>query len=150
MREAASEQQRKAQADADHAFHATIIEAAGNRMLEHVWQTMRLSITTCVTHARDAPIAARDRRRAQRSVRGAARARSERAERPFGGTSRSRASGFSPPTPSLALPQGARRARKRPPVSDARPAGTGRASRARFRAPHPTGGISGAPVSGER
>jgi DNA-binding FadR family transcriptional regulator len=24
---------------------------AGNRMLEHVWQTMRLSITTCVTHA---------------------------------------------------------------------------------------------------
>jgi DNA-binding GntR family transcriptional regulator len=51
MREAASSNNAKAQADADHAFHATIIKAAGNRMLEHVWQTMRLSITTCVTHA---------------------------------------------------------------------------------------------------
>lgn len=51
MCEAASNNNAKAQADADHAFHATIIKAAGNRMLEHVWQTMRLSITTCVTHA---------------------------------------------------------------------------------------------------
>jgi DNA-binding FadR family transcriptional regulator len=51
MREAASNNDAKAQADADHAFHAAIIKAAGNRMLEHVWQTMRLSITTCVTHA---------------------------------------------------------------------------------------------------
>ena len=32
-------------------FHHTIITAAGNRMLEHVWQTMRLSVTTCVTHS---------------------------------------------------------------------------------------------------
>lgn len=40
-----------AQAHLDGAFHYAIIRAAGNRMLEHVWQTMRLSITTCVTHA---------------------------------------------------------------------------------------------------
>jgi DNA-binding GntR family transcriptional regulator len=40
-----------AQAHLDGAFHHAIIKAAGNRMLEHVWQTMRLSITTCVTHA---------------------------------------------------------------------------------------------------
>ena len=40
-----------AQASADAGFHHIIIKAAGNRMLEHVWQTMRLSITTCVTHA---------------------------------------------------------------------------------------------------
>ena len=26
-----------------------IVKASGNRMLEHVWQTMRLSITTCLT-----------------------------------------------------------------------------------------------------
>ena len=31
-------------------FHHAIVKASGNRMLEHVWQTMRLSITTCVTH----------------------------------------------------------------------------------------------------
>ena len=41
----------RAQAHLDGAFHHAIIKAAGNRMLEHVWQTMRLSITTCVTHA---------------------------------------------------------------------------------------------------
>src|SRR5262245_47612993 len=51
MREAASCNDPHAQANIDGAFHHAIIKAAGNRMLEHVWQTMRLSITTCVTHA---------------------------------------------------------------------------------------------------
>jgi len=51
MREASARDDTHAQANADGAFHHAIIKAAGNRMLEHVWQTMRLSITTCVTHA---------------------------------------------------------------------------------------------------
>src|SRR4030095_16812807 len=51
MREAAAANDPYAQANADGAFHHAIIKVAGNRMLEHVWQTMRLSITTCVTHA---------------------------------------------------------------------------------------------------
>jgi DNA-binding GntR family transcriptional regulator len=51
MREAAARDDHRAQASADAAFHHTIIAAAGNRMLEHVWQTMRLSVTTCVTHS---------------------------------------------------------------------------------------------------
>jgi DNA-binding GntR family transcriptional regulator len=51
MREASKRDDPHAQANADGAFHHTIIRAAGNRMLDHVWQTMRLSITTCVTHA---------------------------------------------------------------------------------------------------
>jgi DNA-binding GntR family transcriptional regulator len=51
MREAASQNDPHALSNIDGAFHHAIIKAAGNRMLEHVWQTMRLSITTCVTHA---------------------------------------------------------------------------------------------------
>ena len=51
MREAAARNDHRSQADADHAFHAAIVKASGNHMLEHVWQTMRLSITTCVTHS---------------------------------------------------------------------------------------------------
>jgi DNA-binding GntR family transcriptional regulator len=51
MREAARRQDQHAQANIDGDFHYLIIKAAGNRMLEHAWQTMRLSITTCVTHA---------------------------------------------------------------------------------------------------
>ena len=51
MREAAARDDAHAQAGADAAFHHVIIKAAGNRMLEHVWQSMRLSITTCVTYA---------------------------------------------------------------------------------------------------
>jgi DNA-binding GntR family transcriptional regulator len=51
MREAAARDDNRAQADADHAFHAAIVKASGNHMLEHVWQTMRLSITTCVTRS---------------------------------------------------------------------------------------------------
>jgi DNA-binding GntR family transcriptional regulator len=51
MRRAAAHDDAHAQASADAAFHHVIIKAAGNRMLEHVWQSMRLSITTCVTYA---------------------------------------------------------------------------------------------------
>jgi DNA-binding GntR family transcriptional regulator len=49
MREAAARDDHRAEADADHAFHHAIVKASGNRMLEHVWQTMRLSITTFLT-----------------------------------------------------------------------------------------------------
>jgi len=51
MRDAAARDDHWAQVSADGAFHHAIITAAGNRMLEHVWQTMRLSVTTCVTHS---------------------------------------------------------------------------------------------------
>ncbi|HET7216644.1 MAG TPA: GntR family transcriptional regulator [Vicinamibacterales bacterium] len=51
MHEAAASDDQHAQANLDGEFHHLIIKAAGNRMLEHAWQTMRLSITTCVTHA---------------------------------------------------------------------------------------------------
>ena len=51
MRSAAAQDDAHAQASADAGFHHIIIKAAGNRMLEHVWQSMRLSITTCVTYA---------------------------------------------------------------------------------------------------
>jgi DNA-binding GntR family transcriptional regulator len=51
MRQAASRNDGAAHAHADFAFHEAIIKASGNRMLEHVWQTMRLATTTFVTHA---------------------------------------------------------------------------------------------------
>ena len=51
MREAAARDDHRAEADADHNFHHAIVKASGNRMVEHVWQTMRLSITTCLTHS---------------------------------------------------------------------------------------------------
>jgi len=51
MRTAAAQDDARAQATADAGFHHVIIKASGNRMLEHVWQSMRLSITTCLTYA---------------------------------------------------------------------------------------------------
>jgi DNA-binding GntR family transcriptional regulator len=51
MREAAARDDHRGEADADHRFHHAIVKASGNQMLEHVWQTMRLSITTCLTHS---------------------------------------------------------------------------------------------------
>lgn len=51
MREAADANDHRAHVDADYAFHETIIKAASNRMLEQVWQTMRLATTTLVTHS---------------------------------------------------------------------------------------------------
>ena len=51
MREAAAKGDHRAHVDADYAFHHAIIKASGNRMLQHVWQTMRLATTTFVTHS---------------------------------------------------------------------------------------------------
>src|SRR5512132_98295 len=51
MRKAARRNDGSAHAHADFSFHEAIIKASGNRMLEHVWQTMRLATTTFVTHA---------------------------------------------------------------------------------------------------
>ena len=51
MRRAAEANDQRAHVDADFAFHHTIIKAAGNDMLEHVWQSMRLATTTLVTHS---------------------------------------------------------------------------------------------------
>lgn len=51
MRRAAEANDQRAHVDADYAFHHTIIRAAGNDMLEHVWQSMRLATTTLVTHS---------------------------------------------------------------------------------------------------
>jgi DNA-binding GntR family transcriptional regulator len=51
MREAAAREDQRAHVHADYSFHHTIVKAAANRMLEHVWQTMRLATTTFVTHS---------------------------------------------------------------------------------------------------
>jgi DNA-binding GntR family transcriptional regulator len=51
MRDAAERKDQQAHVNADFAFHHAIVKASGNRMLEHVWQTMRLATTTFVTHA---------------------------------------------------------------------------------------------------
>ncbi|MEZ5284885.1 MAG: GntR family transcriptional regulator [Vicinamibacterales bacterium] len=51
MRRAAEANDHRAHVDADYAFHHTIIKAAGNDMLEHVWLSMRLATTTLVTHS---------------------------------------------------------------------------------------------------
>lgn len=51
MRRAAEINDSHAHVDADFAFHHTIIKAAGNKMLEDVWQSMRLATTTLVTHS---------------------------------------------------------------------------------------------------
>jgi len=50
MREAASRDDKRAHVNADFAFHHAIVKASGNRMLEHVWEIMRLATTTSVTH----------------------------------------------------------------------------------------------------
>jgi DNA-binding GntR family transcriptional regulator len=51
MREAAERGDQRAHVNADYQFHQAVVKASGNRMLEHVWQTMRLATTTFVTHA---------------------------------------------------------------------------------------------------
>jgi DNA-binding GntR family transcriptional regulator len=51
MRDAAARNDHRAHVDADFEFHQAVIRASGNRMLEHVWQTMRLATTTFVTHS---------------------------------------------------------------------------------------------------
>ena len=49
MREAASRGDDRAQIEADIAFHHTIVEASGNRLLRQFWEAMRLGTTTFVT-----------------------------------------------------------------------------------------------------
>jgi DNA-binding GntR family transcriptional regulator len=51
MRKAAEVNDHRAHVDADFAFHQTVIKAAGNHMLQDVWQSMRLATTTLVTHS---------------------------------------------------------------------------------------------------
>jgi DNA-binding GntR family transcriptional regulator len=51
MREAAARGNRAAHIDADIAFHRTIIEASGNRVLRQFWDSMHLATTTFVTNA---------------------------------------------------------------------------------------------------
>jgi DNA-binding GntR family transcriptional regulator len=51
MREAAANNDHRAQASADADFHETIVAAAGNFMLKHIWWTIRLSVTAYVTHS---------------------------------------------------------------------------------------------------
>jgi DNA-binding GntR family transcriptional regulator len=51
MRRAADAGDLRAQVDADIAFHHTIVRAARNDMIEHVWQFMRLATTTLVTQS---------------------------------------------------------------------------------------------------
>ncbi|MGH2558385.1 MAG: GntR family transcriptional regulator [Thermomicrobiales bacterium] len=51
MREAAAQGDRETHIDADIAFHRTIIEASGNRLLRQFWDSMRLATTTFVTNA---------------------------------------------------------------------------------------------------
>ncbi len=51
MRDAAGRGDQRAHVDADFAFHHAIVKASGNRMLEQIWQTLRLATTTGVTHS---------------------------------------------------------------------------------------------------
>ena len=51
MRDAARRRDQNAHVNADFAFHYTIVKASGNRMLEQIWQTLRLAMTTRVTHS---------------------------------------------------------------------------------------------------
>jgi DNA-binding GntR family transcriptional regulator len=50
MHECAARNDRGGLAKWDTAFHQAIVQASGNRMLDHVWQTMRLALTTAVTY----------------------------------------------------------------------------------------------------
>ncbi|HEY7030820.1 MAG TPA: GntR family transcriptional regulator [Thermomicrobiales bacterium] len=51
MREAAAKDDRETHIDADVAFHRTVIEASGNRLLRQFWDSMHLATTTFVTNA---------------------------------------------------------------------------------------------------
>lgn len=49
MRTAAARGDTRSEVEADFAFHLTIVEASGNRMLQQVWDRMRLATTTFLT-----------------------------------------------------------------------------------------------------
>jgi DNA-binding GntR family transcriptional regulator len=49
MRTAAARGDNRRAVEADFAFHLTIVEASGNRMLQQIWDRMRLATTTFLT-----------------------------------------------------------------------------------------------------
>lgn len=49
MRSAAARGDNRSEVEADFAFHLTIVEASGNRLLQQVWDRMRLATTTFLT-----------------------------------------------------------------------------------------------------
>jgi DNA-binding GntR family transcriptional regulator len=49
MRTAASRGDHRRAVEADFAFHLTIVEASGNRLLQQIWDRMRLATTTFLT-----------------------------------------------------------------------------------------------------
>jgi DNA-binding GntR family transcriptional regulator len=49
MRTAAARGDNRRAVEADFAFHLTIVEASGNRLLQQVWDRMRLATTTFLT-----------------------------------------------------------------------------------------------------
>jgi DNA-binding GntR family transcriptional regulator len=51
MREAAARDDARGEVDADIKFHHLIVEASGNRLLRHFWESMRLETTTFLTVA---------------------------------------------------------------------------------------------------
>jgi DNA-binding GntR family transcriptional regulator len=51
MRDASERNDSHAHVEADVAFHKTIIEASGNRLIIRFWESMRLEVTTFLTMA---------------------------------------------------------------------------------------------------
>jgi DNA-binding GntR family transcriptional regulator len=49
MRSAAARGDHRREVEADFAFHLTIVEASGNRLLQQIWDRMRLATTTFLT-----------------------------------------------------------------------------------------------------
>ena len=49
MRTAAAKGDHRRAVEADFAFHLTIVEASGNRLLQQIWDRMRLATTTYLT-----------------------------------------------------------------------------------------------------
>jgi DNA-binding GntR family transcriptional regulator len=49
MRTAAARDDHRRAVEADFAFHLTIVEASGNRLLQQIWDRMRLATTTFLT-----------------------------------------------------------------------------------------------------
>ena len=49
MRNAAARGDNRRAVEADFAFHLTIVEASGNRLLQQIWDRMRLATTTFLT-----------------------------------------------------------------------------------------------------
>ena len=52
MRTAAARGDHRRAVEADFAFHLTIVEASGNRLLQQIWDRMRLATTTFLTVSR--------------------------------------------------------------------------------------------------